>query len=247
MSENKATTASEVKKIDLTPEERDAIKTALGILYVLYEENKIPVDVIATLGRLIGYPVPEAEPKTEEAYPKPYPDYQEILKALDQLPNKAEVERLLQDFTKRIENERKAYLAEIEKANSRVVELEKALAQEREARERREFESHISKTLDSLVKYAGENFIGQLFEIRKSMTDEKWAAFIESMKRLNEFTKAVPVMKELGSSVREESPEEILETRARALLEKGLAKTIEQARVKVLEEDKELYKALRRR
>lgn len=239
--------ASEAEKTGLTAEEKDAIKAALGTLYPLYEENKIPGSIIAALGQLVGYPAPEGQPKGEGAYPQPYPGYKEVVKALEQLPNKEEVERLLQSVTKSIEDERKTYREEIEKANSKVIELEKALAQEREIRERREFESNIGGTLDSLAKHTGEGFIGQLFEIKKSMTDEKWAAFVETLKKLNELTKAVPIMKELGSSAKEESPEDILTARAKVLVEKGLAKTMEQARIKVLEEDRGLYKALRGR
>lgn len=245
MSEQTKGTAEEVET-SLTPEDKEAIKTALVAIYPLYEENKIPGSVVVALGQLIGYPAPEGYEKEQKPYP--YPGYKEVMKVLDQLPNRSEVESLIQQVTKSLEEEKKTYIAEIEKSKAHVAELEKALEQEREMKERNVFSTEMCSVLDSIASCAGNEFVGALYHIKKSMSDEAWTNFVESLKKLNELVKAVPVMKELGHSVKQdETPEDILATRAKALVEKGLVKTLEQARAKVLEEDKGLYKALRGR
>lgn len=238
--------AAEVQEAELTPEEKEAIKTALVAIYPLYEENKVPGSVVTALGKLIGYPAPEGH--EEEKTPYPYPGYKDVMKALEQLPNKSEVESLIQQVTKSLEEERKTYVAEVEKSKARIAELEKALELEREAKESHAFSAEMSSTLDAISAQAGDDFIKHLYQVKKSMSGESWTSFVDSLKKLNELVKAVPVMKELGHSVKqEETPEDILAARAKALVEKGLAKTLEQARAKVLEEDKGLYKALRGR
>lgn len=235
-------------KAELTPEEKEAIKTALVAIYPLYEEGKVPGSVVAALGKLIGYPAPEGLEEEKKPYPYPYPGYKDVMKALERLPNRSEVESLIQQVAKSLEEERKVYVAEIEKSKARIAELEKALELEKEEKESRAFVAEMSSTLDAISARTGEDFIKNLYQIKKSMSGESWTSFVNSMKKLNELLKAVPIMKELGHSIKqEESPEEILAARAKALVEKGLAKTIEQARAKVLEEDKGLYKALRGR
>lgn len=55
-----------MEKVSLTPEDIEDVKEALKLLYPLWEEGKIPDEVITQLSMAIGYPTPG------EAYPKPY-------------------------------------------------------------------------------------------------------------------------------------------------------------------------------
>ena len=251
-------TAVEERKEGLTAEQQDKVKRALELLYPLFEEGLVPDVVIAALGKLVGYPLPEGV-QYPQPYPYPYPypktgsegqqpvatetkgqepepQPQETAQAIEKSEEKAEVkaEAKLAPEIELLQKARDELQRELE-------ELRKALEEERSAREKKEFVETIKSEMPSLMALAPE-LADLLFALRKG-SDQK---ALETFKKLEAVVAASPLFKELGSAGHvEESPWDILEKQARELLEKGQAKTIEAARVMVLTRDPELYRQLR--
>ena len=260
------TAVQEVERQGLTAEQTEKIKRALELLYPLFEEGVLPDSVIATLAQLVGYPLPagvkpypapapeaseeaseEATKKTEavvceatsegsvasaETTPKAAVEEQT---PKEDVPESAPVAKAAKPAAPSIE------LEELRKTREELEALKKALAEERAAREKREFEEAIKSEMPSLLTLAPD-LVDVLFSLRKSGNEKT----LESLKKLEAVIAASPLFKELGSQgPAEESPWDVLDREARALLEKGEAKTIEAARVMVLSKDPELYKKLR--
>lgn len=252
----------------LTEEQKEAVKEALEKLYPLFEEGVLSGNLIAALGALVGYPAPEGVKPYPYPYPKPYPKpyypYPKTSAAKTVEGSGAEassegttetasledvqalIKKAVEEARKEWEAQEKAKAEELAKSQARLAELEKALALEKEARERDAFLAHANETYPQISKLLGEKQ-SVLFELKKSAGEESWKALEDLFARLNKMLVSSPLLKELGSgATTEESPEEKLEKKARELLEKGLAPTIEQARVRAALSDRALYEELRK-
>lgn len=229
----------------LTNEDKETIKAVLAKLYPLFEENKIPADVIAKLGALVGYPAPSTYPQPypqPHPYPYPYPQAKEIQKLLENIPNREEVETVLAKALESVEETRKKDLEALAKAQEELAELRKALEAERDARERTELMAQLKAKFPKLSELQPE-WLDIAVSLRKSDMFEK---IMSSLERAEALFAQAPVMKEIGERAPEaKSPMDTLDERARELVSKGLARTLEQARVKVLQSDPELYRMLR--
>ena len=236
----------------LTAEDKEVVKSVLAKLYPLFEEGKIPNDVIAKLGALVGYPAPEA------AYPYPYPgkypypstypypQAKELEKFLEGLPNREEVETVISqaisEVQKSLEETRKKDLEALQKAQAEVEELRKALEAERDAREAAQLTADLKAKYQTIANVQPD-LIDLAVSLRKSADFEK---LMTALERIELLLSKAPLLKEIGENVPQEKSEaELLDERARELLAKGLARTLEQARVKVIQSDPELYKKLR--
>lgn len=239
-----------IQEAALTPEEKELIKKVLADLYPLFEENKIPDSVITMLGKLVGYPAPEGAypypyPKYKYPYPKyPYP-YPQVKELLEGLPNREEVETIiskaLEEKDKEFEEVRKQDLAELEKAKAELEELRKAFAAEQDARERAEAKAQVEAKFPNLAKLE-PSLVETVVSLRKAEGYEK---LLEGLAKVEQVLGQSSLFKEIGGTAPEPEKTDILETRAQELLTKGLARTIEQARAKVLLSDPELYRTLR--
>ena len=259
------TTVQELEGQGLTAEQKDKIKRALELLYPLFEEGVLPDTVIAILAQLVGYPLPEGV--KPYPYPKPYPapapqasegttketeavvcetqpegsevSAEAAPKAAAEEPAREEEVPASAPVAKAAEPS--IELEELRKTREELEALKKALAEERAAREKREFEEAIKSEMPSLLTLAPD-LVDVLFSLQKSGNTKT----LESLKKLEAVIAASPLFKELGSQgPAEESPWDVLDREARELLEKGEAKTIEAARVMILSKNPELYKKLR--
>jgi len=253
----------EKKTKGLTADQQDQVKKALEILYPLFEEGLIPDVVIAALGKLVGYPLPEGVKPypypypyqhpgayPQYSYPKPYgyPAPQETScstntaaeEAAKSEPNVAEVK---QESIEKAEEAQKpsAELEALQKAQAELEALRKALEEERLIREKKEYIETMKSQIPSLMSIAPE-IADLLFTMKKSGDTRLEEAF----KKLEAVVSASPLFKELGSAGQvEESPWDIVEKQAQELLAKGAAKSIEAARVMVLTKNPDLYRQLR--
>jgi len=255
----------EKKTKGLTADQQDQVKKVLEILYPLFEEGLIPDVVIAALGKLVGYPLPEgvkpypypypyphpgAYPQYPGPYPKPYgyPAPQETAcststateEAAKSEPNAAEAKQ--ESVEKAAEAPKSsAELEALQKAQAELEALRKALEEERSIREKKEYIETIKSQIPSLMSIAPE-IADLLFTMKKSGDTRLEEAF----KKLEAVVSASPLFKELGSAGQvEESPWDIVEKQAQELLAKGAAKSIEAARVMVLSKNPDLYRQLR--
>jgi hypothetical protein len=240
----------------LTAEQEEQVKKALEILYPLFEEGLIPDVVIATLGKLVGYPLPEgvkphSYPSAEhEAYPKPYgyPVLQETARSANAAPQEAATSEpksteVKQEHVEKAEAPKpSAELEALQKAQAELEALRKALEEERLIREKKEYVETLKSQIPSLLSIAPE-IADLLFTMKKSGD----ARLEEAFKKLEAIVSVSPLFKELGSAGQvEESPWDIVEKQAQELLAKGVAKSIEAARVMVLTKNPDLYLQLRR-
>jgi hypothetical protein len=250
----------EKKTQGLTADQQDRVKKALEILYPLFEEGVIPDVVIAILGKLVGYPLPEGVKPYPYPYPHPgahpgsypkpygYPAPQETScstntapqEATKSEPNAAEVK---QESVEKAEEASKpsAELEALQKAQAELEALRKALEEERLIREKKEYIETMKSQIPSLMSIAPE-IADVLFTMKKSGDTR----LEETFKKLEAVVSASPLFKELGSAGQvEESPWDIVEKQAQELLAKGVAKSIEAARVMVLYKNPDLYRQLR--
>ena len=232
----------------LTAEDKEVVKGVLAKLYPLFEEGKIPSDVIAKLGALVGYPAPEAAYPYpgKYPYPHPYPQAKELEKLLEGLPNREEVEtvisKAISEVQKSLEETRKRDLETLQKAQAEVEELRKALEAERDAREAAQLTADLKAKYQTIAAVQPD-LLELAVSLRKCADFER---FIKAIERVELLLSKSPLLKEIGESAPQEKSEaELLDERARELLAKGLARTLEQARVKVIQSDPELYKKLR--
>jgi hypothetical protein len=244
----------------LTADQQDQVKKALEILYPLFEEGLIPDVVIATLGKLVGYPLPEGVKPYPYPYPyphpgaysgphpKPYPVPQETACSTNTAPQEAtksesNAAEVKQESIEKTEEAPKpsAELEALQKAQAELEALRKALEEERLIREKKEYIETMKSQIPSLMSIAPE-IADLLFTMKKSGDTRLEEAF----KKLEAVVSASPLFKELGSAGQvEESPWDIVEKQAQELLAKGAAKSIEAARVMVLSKNPDLYRQLR--
>lgn len=241
---------SPVLEAALTAEDKELIKGVLAKLYPLFEEGKIPNEIIAKLGALVGYPAPEGAYPAPSQYPgpqcPPYPQARGLEQFLAGLPNREEVEtvitKAIEEVEKNLEEVRKKDLEALEKAQAEIAELRKALEAERAAREATQVSAELKAKFPTIAQ-AQPELIDLAVSLRKSQDYEK---FLANLERIETLLSKATLFKEIGEKAPEvKSEAEILEEKARELVSKGLARTMEQARVKVLQADPELYRKLR--
>lgn len=233
-----------VEQAALTADEQKAVKNALALLYPLYEAGKLPGAIVAQLGALVGYPAPEGYgyPKPF-AYPSPYPcpyPYP-VPKAEEQPAVEEAISKAVEELKKSWAEREKEYLDKLAKAESRLAELESALASEREAKERMAALQEL-KTRFPTISQANPEFLEKLASLRKS---ETWETMVQMAEALEKLWAQAPLLKEIGENKIETDPLTELRNEAQALVQKGLAPTLEQAMAKVALERRDLYEKLR--
>jgi len=246
----------EKKTKGLTADQQDQVKKVLEILYPLFEDGLIPDVVIAALGKLVGYPLPEGVKPYPYPYPNPgaypgpypkpygYPAPEETACSTEEAAkSEPNVVKAKQEPVEKAEEAPKpsAELEALQKAQAELEALRKALEEERSIREKKEYIETLKSQIPSLMSIAPE-IADLLFTMKKSGD----ARLEEAFKKLEAVVSASPLFKELGSAGQvEESPWDVVEKQAQELLAKGAAKSIEAARVMVLSKNPDLYRQLR--
>lgn len=239
--DEEANIAEFIKKNELDESAAEALTGTLRIVSSF--RDKLPKDTLATLAEVAGYDMPVAKGAVIGAEKTP-PEKKKDMEDKEEEEMKKSLEALPEDVQKQFEAITKAQDDKIAELTAQNEKVEKALKVEQDTRE---LNVWIGKAKDELDGLPGKTpaELGAIFKKLADVDPDIANEQFEQMKNAAEAIKKGKLFDEMGGRGADTtgSGMDKINKAAKALMEKSDGMTIEQAKVKVMEDNPELYDA----